>query len=124
MSVQSSRLSINRTSLTTVPGRLAEVFPINAKKVAYLKALETASLEYTAVLNGYFLDYFVVPHVKSYLGDHTNAIDIANKAAGFPGSGNVPLVFTYSGDIGNFTAALLTQPFKEKVVWCEGGCIL
>jgi hypothetical protein len=51
-----------------------------------------------------------VPHVKSYLGGTTLAIDIANKTAAIPGSGNVPVVLTYSFDIGRFVAALLTQP--------------
>lgn len=110
-----------------VVDRLAAVFPPNAVKVEYLKALEATSLEYTAVNNGFFLDYFVIPHVKSYLGGITMALDIANKAAGIPGSGEVPVAFTYSFDVGDFVAALLTQSawgkdsytIGDKVTWNE-----
>lgn len=89
-------------------------------KIAYLAQLEVSSLEYTAIINGYFLDYWVIPHVKSYLGGLTVAIDIANKAAAIPGSGNVPVTFTYSFDIGNFVAALLSQSKWEKESYIIG----
>ncbi|KAF2689455.1 NAD(P)-binding protein [Lentithecium fluviatile CBS 122367] len=89
---------------------VAEIFPIAVGKIAVLQALEMTSLEYTCVTNGFFLDYWVVPHVKSYLGGVTLAIDMANKTAAIPGSGNVPVVFTYSFDIGNLVASLLTLP--------------
>lgn len=86
----------------------------------YLKRLESSSLEDTFVINGYFLDYWVVPHVKSYLGGPALAIDIANKVAAIPGSGDVPIVFTYSFDIGNFVAALLAQSLWEKESYIIG----
>jgi len=87
-----------------------------------LSALEATSLEWTSVINGFFLDYYVVPHVKSHLGGLTIAIDIANKTAAIPGSGDVPVVFTYSFDIGRFVAALLAQPqsFWDKESYIIG----
>jgi len=79
--------------------------------VECLNALEATSLEYTAVINGFFLDYYVIPHVKSHLPGFTLAIDVANKTAAIPGSGDVPVVFTHSFDLGRFVAALLlAQP--------------
>jgi hypothetical protein len=86
---------------------------INAK-IGYLNALAATSLEYTAVLNGIFLDYYGFPKVKSYLGTMPRVIDIAQSAAAIPVSGNVPVVFSYSFDVGRFVAALLTQPKWEK----------
>jgi hypothetical protein len=65
----------------------------NIEKMAYLKALDVASLEYTAVINSFLLGYHVVPHTKSHLAGFTMAVDIANKAAAIPGSGDVPTVF-------------------------------
>lgn len=89
-------------------------------KIAYLNALEKTSVEYTAVINGFFLDYYVEPHVKSYLTGLTLAIDIANKTAAIPGSGKVSVVFTYSFDIGKFVAALLGQSTWEKESYVIG----
>jgi len=36
-------------------------------KIDILSAIEATTLEWTAILNGYFLDYFVAPKVKSYM---------------------------------------------------------
>ncbi|OWY48760.1 NAD(P)-binding protein [Alternaria alternata] len=99
---------------------VAEIFSIAKGKIAYLDALEKTSLQYTCVINGFFLDYYVEPYVKSYLTGLTLAIDIANKAAAIPGSGNVPVVFTYSFDIGRFVAALLGQTSWEKESYIIG----
>ena len=86
-----------------------------------MEALKHTSLEYTAVNNGVFMDYWVVPHVKSYLGGGiTFAIDMANMAAALPGSGNTPVVFSYSFDIGNLVAALLTLPTWERESYIVG----
>ncbi|KAH7371111.1 hypothetical protein BKA66DRAFT_444287 [Pyrenochaeta sp. MPI-SDFR-AT-0127] len=97
---------------------LAAFFPLAHSKIAYLKALEGSSLEYTAVINGFFLDYWGFPKVKSYLGPNPLILDIAGNAAAIPGSGDVPGVFTYSFDIGRFVAALLsvTKWDKESVI--------
>ena len=100
--------------------RVAEIFSIAKGKIAYLDALEKTSLQYTCVINGFFLDYYVEPYVKSYLTGLTLAIDIANKASAIPGSGNVPVVFTYSFDIGRFVAALLGQTSWEKESYIIG----
>ncbi|KAH6612514.1 hypothetical protein C7974DRAFT_476374 [Boeremia exigua] len=99
---------------------VAKIFAIAQDKITYLDALEKTSLEYTAVINGFFLDYYVEPYVKSYLSGMTLAIDIANKAAAIPGSGEVPVVFTYSFDIGKFVAALLSQSSWQKESYIIG----
>jgi hypothetical protein len=100
--------------------RVAKIFPLAETKIGYVASLDATSLEYTAVINGYFVDYWVVPHVKSYLGGPALAIDIANEVAAIPGSGNVPIVFTYSFDIGDFVAALLAQSSWEKESYIIG----
>jgi nucleoside-diphosphate-sugar epimerase len=101
--------------------RVAAIFSPNQAKLNYMEALKSTSLEYTAVNNGVFMDYWVVPHIKSYLGGGiTFAIDMANKAAAIPGSGNTPVVFSYSFDIGNLVAALLTLPTWERETYIVG----
>lgn len=92
-----------------------------------LETLESTSLEYTAVLNGYFLDYWVSPHVKSYFGSWPLVIDVPNNVAAIPGSGDVPIVFTHTFDIARFVPALLRLPnweresyiIGDKVTWNE-----
>lgn len=76
--------------------------------------LEKTQLEWTAICNGFFLDYWGAPRVKSYLSPMTVVIDIQAKKAGIPGSGAVPVVFTYSADVARFTAASLTLEKWEK----------
>lgn len=85
-----------------------------------LKAVESTSLEYTAVLIGYFLDFFVLPRVKSYLDPLPIVLDVANNAAAIPGSGSVPVVFTHTFDVARFTVALLTLPKWEKESYVIG----
>jgi hypothetical protein len=100
--------------------RVAAILSSAEGKLTYLKALEESTLEYTAVINGFFLDYYVVPHLKPYVPGLALAIDIANKSAAIPGSGDVPVVFTYSYDISKFVAVLLTQSTWEKDTYIIG----
>lgn len=100
----------------TIPNGL----PVAAGKVALIDALEKTSLEYTAVVNGFFVDYYVQPHVKSYLSGLTLAIDIPNKTAAIPGSGNTPVVFTHTFDVAKFVDPLLRQSSWDKESYIIG----
>ncbi|KAF5501429.1 Oxidoreductase BOA1 [Colletotrichum siamense] len=91
-----------------------ETFPPAMAKKSALAALKSTSLEWTAVFNGYFLDYFGTPKVKSYMDDVSFFVDVANNVAAIPGSGEVPVVFTHSFDVARLVAALL-----EKDKWPE-----
>ena len=95
-------------------------FPFAKFKMDIIDALEGTSLEYTSVLNGYFLDYFVVPKVKSYMPPMALVLDIANDFAAIPGSGDVPIVFTHTFDIARFVAALVKQSKWEKESYIIG----
>jgi hypothetical protein len=100
-------------NVNTVP-RAAAILPTISAKSGYLDILASTSLEYTAVSNGVFLDYYGFPKVKSYLGNLPRVIDMAGNAAAIPGSGDVPVVFSYSFDVGRFIAALLSSARWEK----------
>ncbi|KAL6230070.1 hypothetical protein BDW75DRAFT_234693 [Aspergillus navahoensis] len=81
--------------------RHAGLFPtIKGKLAAAARLRSTTSLEYTFVSNGFFLDFFGMPRVKTYL-DHqlVFAVDVANNVAAIPGSGDVPIVFTHTFDV-------------------------
>ncbi|USP72737.1 NAD(P)-binding protein [Curvularia clavata] len=106
---------------------LVAKFPFAKHKADVLDCLEQTLLEYTAVMNGYFMDYFVSPHVKTYMSNMAPVIDMANNTAAIPASGDVPVVFTYSFDIGRFVTKLLKAPkwdkesfiIGDKVTWNE-----
>ncbi|KAK4061637.1 uncharacterized protein Triagg1_10179 [Trichoderma aggressivum f. europaeum] len=79
-------------------------------KDASIAELEKTHLEYTLFSHGVFMDYYGMPKCQSYLTPWVFAIDIAHKVAGIPGSGNVPAVYTYSGDVAKFVVAATGLP--------------
>lgn len=99
---------------------MTAIFPLGEKKVEILATLEASSLEYTAVYNGYFLDYFVVPKVKSYIDPLALVIDIPNNFAAIPASGDIPVAFTHTFDVASFTAAYVQKPVWEKEAYIIG----
>ena len=52
-----------------------------------MEELRTTDLQWTVFINGIFLDYFGMPHIKSYLKPNVFVIDVENKAAAIPGDG-------------------------------------
>lgn len=101
-------------------GRAINYYPAAKQKLDAQKAIEETSLEYTTVLNGVFLDYYVAPYVKSYMPAASIVIDLHGNAAAIPGSGDVPVVFTHSLDIARFTVALLTLPKWDRISYIIG----
>ncbi|KAH8885892.1 NAD(P)-binding protein [Thozetella sp. PMI_491] len=83
-------------------------FPLAAAKIAVVEELKSTQLEWTMVVNGVFLDYWGMPKIKTYLNPFTMVLDIPGKKAAIPGTGGKPVVFTYTGDVGRFTAKLVT----------------
>lgn len=95
-------------------------FPISKLKVGVIRALENTSLDYTSIVNGYFADHYFAPKLKSHMPPIALVLDIENNYAAIPGSGDVPIVFTYTIDIARFVAALVGQPKWEKVSYIIG----
>lgn len=77
-------------------------------------------LEWTAVANGFFLDYWGAPNLKTYLDPLTIVLDIPARKAAIPGNPNQPAVFTYTRDVAKFTAKLLTVEKWEPVSYIVG----
>ncbi|PLN81566.1 NAD(P)-binding protein [Aspergillus taichungensis] len=107
----------------------AALFPtIKGKLAAAQKLQSTTTLEYSFISNGIFLDYYGMPKVKSYLQQSlVLVVDMAHNTAAIPGSGDVPVVFTYTFDVARFVAAFVGTPdwperstiIGDKKTWNE-----
>ncbi|EXA33750.1 hypothetical protein FOVG_15051 [Fusarium oxysporum f. sp. pisi HDV247] len=86
--------------------------PLPDISAATLAVLSQAKLEYTIVSNGHFSDYYGYPKVKTYLKHADFLVDIANKAAVVPGSGEDRVAFTYSFDVARFVDDLVNAEEK------------
>ncbi|KAF2846929.1 NAD(P)-binding protein [Plenodomus tracheiphilus IPT5] len=93
---------------------VAKYYPRTHVKHSTLRALAFSNLEYTSILNGFFLDYYGTPNIETHLPPFPFILDIANNTAAIPASGNVPIIFTYSFDVARFVARLLREPVWEK----------
>lgn len=82
--------------------------------------LEKTDLEWTQFQNGHFLDYYGTPHVESNLKPLTFVLDVANKAAPIPGTGNERTTLTYSKDLAKFVVAALDLPTWTYPMVCYG----
>ncbi|KAK8107510.1 isoflavone reductase like P3 [Apiospora kogelbergensis] len=113
--------------VTTVGFRACPYFYLAPGKLSVLATLDATSLEWTAVHTGLFMDYWLMPKIKSYLSPMTFVVDLPHRAAAIPGSGHVPVVFTYSSDIARYVARLVGLPkwdkdsfiVGDKVTWNE-----
>lgn len=93
-----------------------------------MEALKTTSLEWTAIANGFFTDFYVTPKVPSTMKPMPVFVDIESHSAALPGDGNVPVGFTHTTDVAKYVAALVTAPkwthhesiiVGDKVTWNE-----
>lgn len=94
--------------------------PVGQARGRTLAELRTTNLEWTRFDNGFFLDYYGPPTFKSYMQRVAWAIDIANKKAGIPGTGNEPMTFTYTFDVAKFVVTALDLPKWEQLMYCYG----
>ena len=90
--------------------RATSILPPLQHHFECLDLLSTTNLEWTLFINGIFLDYYALPHIKSHLSPNTIAIDITHRKAALPGSGEVPVTFTYTYDLARFVVAALDLP--------------
>jgi nucleoside-diphosphate-sugar epimerase len=91
--------------------------PFHPVREATLAALRQTDLEWTEVYPGFYLDYYGIPHLQSYMAPNTFVVDIAHKVAAIPGTGDEPLTLTYSNDAAKFVVASLDLPkWDERTV--------
>jgi nucleoside-diphosphate-sugar epimerase len=84
-----------------------------------IAALRKTDLEWTRIHTGFFLDYYGMPHIASYLTPLVWAIDIGNKKAAIPGTaGNETVTFTYTKDLAKFVVAALSLSKWDETLHC------
>ncbi|EKG10558.1 Taurine catabolism dioxygenase TauD/TfdA [Macrophomina phaseolina MS6] len=76
--------------------------------------LASTDLERRRFSLGVFMDYWGMNAFKSHLEPFAWAVDLENKVAAIPGSGNEPVVFTHSYDVARFVVAALDLPKWER----------
>ncbi|KAA8650842.1 uncharacterized protein ATNIH1004_003531 [Aspergillus tanneri] len=84
-----------------------ELVPQAKWQYAAISALEKTDLEYTRVVNGFFLDYYGVPHWPSHLKPWITSISVAGKWAVIPGDGTSKANFITTQDTAKFVARLM-----------------
>jgi hypothetical protein len=108
--------------------RVTSYFPIAKTKLEILDAIAKTNLEWTGVQNGLFTDFYTAPKVKSYLNPLPLVLDIAGNAAGIPGTGDEPVVFTHTFDVAGYITELVLDTRKwepvsvivgDKITWNE-----
>ncbi|KAJ4183800.1 hypothetical protein NW767_013458 [Fusarium falciforme] len=98
----------------------SEMSPTSIFQKASLEALRKTDLEWTRFAVGYFLDCYSLTSLKTHLPPLSFAIDVANKKAAIPGTGNEPIAFTYTYDVAKFVAAFLEEPKWDELTVCYG----
>ncbi|KAL9564432.1 hypothetical protein ACKAV7_011623 [Fusarium commune] len=88
----------------------ADTTPVGQTRGRTLVELCKTDLEWSCFDNGFFLDYYGPPTLKSYMQRVAWAIDIVHKKAGIPGTGNEPMTLTYTFDVAKFVVAALDLP--------------
>lgn len=83
---------------------------------------KTKDLEWSVVHNGFFLDYWGIPGVKSYLvrAPMVFWLDVPNNAAALPGTGDTKAVFTHTSDVARFVAASVDLKRWDRDMFVRG----
>ncbi|CAG7559176.1 unnamed protein product [Fusarium equiseti] len=82
--------------------------------------LRKTNLEWTSIHNGFFVDFWGSPTTKSYLHNAATFLDIKHRTAAIPGSGDVPVTFTFSKDVARYVAAFLDLEKWEQRTFIIG----
>lgn len=79
-----------------------------------IDALEKTDLEYTRIVNGWFLDYYGMPHWKTSLHPWINILNMEQKWAVIPSDGAARATFITTQDLGRFLGRLMDAPAWDK----------
>lgn len=82
--------------------------------------LKRTDLEWTRLHNGYFMDYYGIPHIESNMQPVAFGLDMNYKAAGIPGTGDDKVSFTYTKDVAKFVVAALDLEKWDEALFCYG----
>lgn len=93
--------------------------PITPLRIKVQETLKETGLEWTAIYIGLFLDYYA-PGLPSYVYKFPMVVDTLNNAAGIPGTGERPVHFTHTSDVGKFAVAMLGLDKWEQKYFLAG----
>ncbi|KAI6772763.1 hypothetical protein HG530_003721 [Fusarium avenaceum] len=82
--------------------------------------LRKTNLEWTSIHNGFFIDFWGSSATKSHMHTTATFVDIAHRTAAIPGSGDVPVAFTYSRDVAQYVSAFLDLDKWEQSAFIIG----
>ena len=113
--------------LTVMSLRHFELLPHGFQHISSYKALESSNLEWTAFNVGWFLEYYGMPHVQTYIPQTSFVVDMAHRHASIPGDGKQMMTFTYTKDVAKFVVEALgldawdrdTYVIGDKMTWEE-----
>lgn len=97
--------------------QLASVRP---KFLAKEELKRVTDLETTCVQNGFFLDYYGMPSLKSHMGPAPIIIDVPHNMAAIPGSGNTTAMFPHTTDVAKFVTLMLDLEKWDPVSYVDG----
>ena len=92
-----------------------ELSPLTKYTFEAIDELEKTSLTYTRIANGWFLDYYGMPHWKCNLEPWINIINMESKWAVIPADGNIQASFLTSQDMSRFVARLMDLEKWDKI---------
>ncbi|TEA19650.1 Oxidoreductase BOA1 [Colletotrichum sidae] len=90
-------------------------FPMAKYTFEAIDELDGTDLEYTRVVNGFFLDYYGMPHWKTHLHPWINFVNVEKKWAVIPGDGSAKANFITTQDMARFIARLMELDKWSKV---------
>ena len=94
--------------------RHIDINPLAKYTFEAIDALENTDLEYTRVVNGWFLDYYGMPHWKTSLHPWINILNMDEKWAVVPGDGTASATFITTQDLGHFIGRLMDTAVWDK----------
>ncbi|KAH7253218.1 hypothetical protein B0J15DRAFT_38522 [Fusarium solani] len=92
-----------------------ELSPLARYTFEAIDELEKTQLTYTRIANGWFLDYYGMPHWKTHLEPWINVMNVEKKWVVIPGDGSVKASFITSQDMSRFVARLMDLEKWNKV---------
>ncbi|ETS77196.1 hypothetical protein PFICI_11070 [Pestalotiopsis fici W106-1] len=97
-----------------------ELNPLAKHTFDAIEVLEKSNLEYTRVANGWFIDYYGMPHYQTTLHPWINIVDLANKWAVIPGDATTMATFITTRDLGRFVSRMMELPTWSKITTIVG----
>ncbi|KAG8672384.1 hypothetical protein FPOAC1_005651 [Fusarium poae] len=97
-----------------------ELSPLSRYTFEAIDMLEKTSLTYTRIANGWFLDYYGMPHWKSNLEPWINVVNMKSKWAAIPGDRSVQASFITSQDMSRFVARLMDIEEWDRISAIRG----